>query len=132
MKRERQPAATRILAVSLLEVGCGPRSAPTLDSSGIVTLTPGPDPTATVQIAPPSPELWPNTATSVATPTQPAVETYIAYVQTDAVFSTQVFGGRPLDTQQSHQSELADGIYNMGWSPSGDDLALNMVVLPSE
>lgn len=60
------------------------------------------------------------------------METSIAYVQTDAVFSTQVFGGRPLDTQQSHQSELADGIYNMGWSPSGDDLALNMVVLPSE
>ncbi|MBF8260694.1 MAG: hypothetical protein HW376_223 [candidate division NC10 bacterium] len=102
MKRERQPAATRILAVSLLEVGCGPRSAPTLDSSGIVKLTPGPDPTATVQIAPPSPELSPNTATSVATPTQPAVETYIAYLQSDAVFLTHAFGGRPLDTHPIH------------------------------
>ena len=57
MKRGRQTTAICILAVSLLAVGCGPLSAPTLNSSGVVTLTPGPDPTATVQIAPPSPEL---------------------------------------------------------------------------
>jgi len=60
------------------------------------------------------------------------VEPYIAYAQSDAVFSTHVFGGRPLDTLPSHLSELADGLYNMAWSPSGDDLAFNMYVLPSE
>ena len=62
------------------------------------------------------------------TPTEPATETDIAYVQDDTLKVTHVIGGRPIDTQQYAVSQIRGGIYNVGWSPSGEFLTFTMYV----
>lgn len=64
----------------------------------------------------------------IPTPTEPPTETYIAYVQNDTLKVTHVIGGKAIDTQEYATSQLRGGIYNVGWSPSGEFLTFTMYV----
>jgi hypothetical protein len=61
-------------------------------------------------------------------PTEPATEAHIAYVQNDTLKVTHVIGGKAIDTQEYATSQLRGGIYNVGWSPSGEYLTFTMFV----
>lgn len=121
MNRKHQSTAICILTVILFVLSCGPLSTPALIPTDVGSPAPITDITATS-----SSTLLPNTAAPVATPTELPIETYIAYVQNDALLVTHVIGGQPLDTRQYIKSQIRGGIYNIGWSPSGEFLAFNL------
>ena len=64
----------------------------------------------------------------IPTPTEPPTEAYIAYVQNDTLKMTHVIGGKAIDTQEYATSQIRGGIYNVGWSPSGEYLTFTMYV----
>lgn len=67
-------------------------------------------------------------ASVIPTPTEPATETYIAYVQNDTLFVTHVIGGQAIETKPYATSQMRGGLYNVGWSPSGEFLTFTMFV----
>ena len=104
-----------------------PSQSPTL---GSVTETPTLSSThiPVVNSASPIPSPVPTvTATSTLSPTEPPVETYIAYVQNDSLLVTHVMSGKRLETHEYIKSPQSQGILRVGWSPSGDYLTFTML-----
>ena len=125
MNRKHRSTAICILSVILFVLGCAPLSTPALIPTGVDSPTPITGSTPAIPTATSSPPLLPNTAAPVATPTEPAVEAYIAYVQKNTLFVTHVIGGQPLDTHQYTDPATTPFIVNVGWSPSGEFLTYN-------
>lgn len=115
-----------VLAATLLVTGCGPSSTPTLHAPAVDTLTPGTVTAEALPTAHSSPTLSPTTSMVVPTPTEPALEINIAYTQNDELFVTHILAGVPLDTRHYIQSEQRGGIFNVGWSPSGEYVSFNL------
>jgi len=89
--------------------------------------------TSTVSATVPATVKTPEPATPTAapptaqpTPTEPAIETYIAYLQKGELVVTHVIGGKPLETRQYTQPGTHNWIFNIGWSPSGKYLTFSM------
>lgn len=146
MNRKYVPATICILIAIMIVAGCGPPAStietpdadsPTIASTATAAIptntsspTSLPDTTTPIPItATPVPTTTPiPSATPVPTPTEPAIETYIAHLQGEKLLVvTHVVGGRILDTQHYMELPFRQGIYKMGWSPSGRYLAFSMV-----
>lgn len=61
--------------------------------------------------------------TAVPSPTEPAVETYLAYAQDKNLFVAHVIGGQAVDTRQYTEPDPNGWIMSLAWSPSGEYLA---------
>ncbi len=137
MKTTLHPTLLSILVVVLSLAGCAPAAVPggaTAPAAALESATAQPSqtpaPTATATHAPPTPTLTATplpSPTALPTPTELPVETYIAYVQQDALLVTHVIGGKALETKQIIQAQVSGGIIDIAWSPSGEYLAFNMV-----
>ncbi len=122
MHIRNQNTAIFVLTMILL-AGCAPQSPPAL----IPTVA---DSTATAEATFTATEIPP--ATLAPTATELPIETYIAYVQNDALLVTHVMAGQSLETWQLIESPEKGGIFNLGWSPSGEYLSFSMFVTPIE
>ena len=95
-------------------------------NSAPATALPSPEPATA---APPT-EAPP---TEVPSPTEPAVETYIAYIQNQGqnnqeLVVTHVSAGQALETKQYTDPNVSDYIFNVGWSPSGEFVTYNALI----
>jgi hypothetical protein len=54
----------------------------------------------------------------------------MAYVQNQDLLVTHILAGQPLDTHTYIHSEFQGGLYNLGWSPSGQYLTFNLYTVP--
>ena len=139
MAKKHQQITLFALVVFLVTTACSLSAGQTLPPTPGPTLQPvqdvstqTPAPTSTLfpptSTAAPTPSLAPTlTATLAPSPTEPARETSIAYVQNDSLLVTHVLGGKPLETREIIQSPQSGGIMNVGWSPSGEYLAFTML-----
>ena len=121
--------------VSLLASACGARSTPALIPTSLfpspsVTIPAVGSSTMTATLLPrveigsqATTETPVPPSTAVPTSTEPAIETYIAYAQDNALFVTHVIGGQSVDTQQITDSQPNEWIMALSWSPSGEFLA---------
>lgn len=139
MVKKHQPIFIFVLAVILIMIACStiPEQAPSSTPSpvlpatlGLPTETPAPASTQIPLDTPASAISSPVPTIPVtigANPTEPPVETYVAYVQNDSLLVTHVMSGKSLETREYIKSPQSGGIMRIGWSPSGEYLAFTMI-----
>ena len=118
MHKKPQAITICIFGAILFLAGCGTPSTPVFHPTAIDSPMPVVIATTVVPSETPTPSPVPDTATPEptatptlpATPTELALETYIAYVQQNALMVTHVIGGQALETQKYIESQLRGGI----------------------